>query len=137
MAARTPMVALREIALALPDVEEGIACAGTALERRTIKTRNKAFLFFGAGDAMLKLQASLPEAKKLAAKQPGRYKAGASGWVKLTFSAEEPPALDIAKRWIAESYALASAGKVTAKKSAKQPVKRGRAAPQRRRTTPK
>jgi hypothetical protein len=129
MAVRTPMIALRELALALPDVKEGIACAGTALERRTIKTRNKAFLFVGAADAMLKLQASLAEAAKLAAKQPGRYKVGANGWVKLAFSAKEPPQLDVAKRWIAESYALMTAAKATAKKPAKQPVERGRAAP--------
>jgi hypothetical protein len=45
---------LRQIALRLPGTEEGVACAGTSLEKRTIKVRGKAFLFLGAGDAMLK-----------------------------------------------------------------------------------
>src|SRR5688572_15785556 len=77
--------ALRSAALRFPEAEEGIACEGTALEKRTIKARNKAFLFLGATDAMLKLHDSVAEATKLASKQPDRYKVGAHGWVTVSF----------------------------------------------------
>ena len=50
--------ALRKIATKHANVEAGITCAGTAMERHTMKTNKKAFLFFGTGDAMLKLEAS-------------------------------------------------------------------------------
>jgi hypothetical protein len=46
---------LRKIAMRCPGVTEGIACAGTSLERITFKTRHKAFLFLGNTDAMVKL----------------------------------------------------------------------------------
>lgn len=55
------MADLGKIALALPDVEQGIACAGTALESRTYRTKDKAFLFVSAKQARLKLEA-LPAA---------------------------------------------------------------------------
>jgi hypothetical protein len=101
-----PIAALAKLAAKHADVEEGIACAGTAMERRTMKTGKKAFLFFGATDALVKLDASLAEAKKLEKAERKRYRVGANGWVKVTFSADEPPALDVLARWIAESYAL-------------------------------
>lgn len=103
------MQALRELALAHPGVEEGIACEGTALERRTVKVRGKAFLFLGASDAMLKLAASLPEAARQAQQAPERYRVGAGGWVKTSFDGKPPP-LPLFRKWIAESYGLAAAG---------------------------
>src|SRR5688572_19540275 len=111
-----PIKSLRAIAMMQGDVEEGIACPGTAMERRTIKANKKAFLFFGATDAMVKLDASLAEARRLAKAEPARYRVGANGWVKATFSTDEPPALDVFKKWIAESYALVGAPKKTKKK---------------------
>jgi hypothetical protein len=101
--------ALRKLALRHAGVEEGIACPGTAMERHTMKAGKKAFLFFGSGDALVKLEASLAEAKKLAKAEPKRYRAGANGWVKLMFTADEPPKLDVLARWIAESHALVAA----------------------------
>src|SRR5689334_12537318 len=83
--------ALRAIALALPETTEGIACAGTALEKRTIKVKNKAFIFLGLSDAMLKLGDSLPAAKALAVQQPDRCKAGANGWTTVRWTDDEPP----------------------------------------------
>ena len=68
---------LRAAAMKLPDTEEGIACAGTSLEKRTIKVRGKAFLFIGQTDAMLKLSDSLPIATNLAAQHPDHFKVGA------------------------------------------------------------
>jgi hypothetical protein len=65
-----PYSVLRSLALSCPKTKEGIACAGTALEKRTIKVRGKAFLFLGGKDATLKLADSLPQATQLARQQP-------------------------------------------------------------------
>ena len=100
------MKTLRDLALRYPEAEEGIACAGTAIEKRTIKVRNITFLFLGKADAMLKLTDSLPEAAKLAAKEPATYKAGANGWVTVKFDADRSPPLDVLAAWIDESYRL-------------------------------
>src|SRR5687767_2956896 len=75
-----PIRALRRAALRHPDVHEGISCEGTSLEKRTVKTHNKAFVFLGMADVMVKLKASLFEATRLAKTEPDRYKAGAHGW---------------------------------------------------------
>ncbi|MSU77670.1 MAG: MmcQ/YjbR family DNA-binding protein [Gemmataceae bacterium] len=96
---------LRDAALRYPETSEGIACEGTALERRTIKVRNKAFLFLGANDAMLKLSESVAEATDLATKEPGRCKVGAHGWVTVTFQADNAE-MERLLRWIDESYRL-------------------------------
>src|SRR5262245_42765046 len=97
---------LRAIALRYPETEEGVACKGTSIECTTFKAANKAFLFVGAKEIRLKLQASLAEANKLAAKDPDRYKAGAHGWVAI--STGDDPSVDLAllERWIEESYRL-------------------------------
>ena len=52
------MVDLAKLALALPNLETGIACAGTALESRTYRTGKKAFLFVSRQEARLELAAS-------------------------------------------------------------------------------
>ena len=67
------MKALRTLALQYPECEEGIACKGTAIECTTFKARSKAFLFVARADVRIKLRESLPEAAKLAVKEPGRY----------------------------------------------------------------
>jgi hypothetical protein len=100
------MQALRAAAMQYPEVEEGVACKGTAIECSTFKARNKAFLFVGAKEIRLKLSQSLPEANKLADKEPGRYNVGSSGWVKVTLDRVKTPPLDTLKRWIEESYRL-------------------------------
>lgn len=118
---------LREAALGLPETEEGIACAGTALESRTVKVRGKAFLFLGVTKAMLKLKESLAEATALAARQPAACKVGANGWTNVTVAGEgiEPPPVEMLVRWIGESYRLfASEGPSGPKKSAKRSVKK-------------
>lgn len=98
--------ALRAFAASYPEANEGIACEGTALEKSTFKARNKSFLFLGRKDLMVKLGDSLPEASALAAKEPGRYKVGAPGWVTVTFGEEDALPLDLLERWIDESYRL-------------------------------
>jgi hypothetical protein len=99
------MQALRRFALRLPDTEEGVACAGTALESRTVRTRGKAFLFLRATEARLKLQASLKDAAARAAKEPGRYVVGSGGWVLVKLDDSTDPIRGL-EGWIAESHAL-------------------------------
>jgi hypothetical protein len=100
------MQALQKIALRFPQAQEGIACAGTAAECRSVTAGNKAFLFLGKTEVRLKLRASLLEASKLASKAPDRYEVGVHGWIKLTFADDESPPLDVLERWIDESYRL-------------------------------
>lgn len=101
-----PVQLLRHAALQYPETHEGIACEGTALEKRTIKARNKAFIFLGATDVMFKVAASIPEITALAAKEPTRYKVGAHGWTTVTFGDINTLPLDHLTRWLDESYRL-------------------------------
>lgn len=98
---------LRSIALALPKVEQGVACAGTALESSTYRIGNKAFLFVSPKEARLKLRSSISDAKK------SGFKVGAGGWVTLPLDSLPDPRL--AEQWVAESYAQFS-GPLAAKK---------------------
>ena len=93
-----PRKAVLKAALAHPETEEGVACEGTALERRTVKVKKKAFLFLGTLDAMVKLGASKAEAKRLG------LKVGSTGWVKVTFKGGPP--VQVLRRWVDESYRL-------------------------------
>jgi len=102
---------LAAIALALPGVEQGIACAGTALESRTFRVNEKAFLFVSREHARLKLDRSLADARKRGAD------VGAGGWTKLNLDALPPTS--ILRRWIAESHELLSS-KPAAKKDGAQ-----------------
>lgn len=95
------MVDLHAMALDLPTVEQGIACAGTALESRSYLTGKKAFLFVSKREARLKLGASITEARKLG------FKVGNGGWVTLPLGGL--PAASVVRRWIKESHALALA----------------------------
>ena len=108
------MEALRRLALEYPGAQEGVACQGTSLEKRTVKAGDKAFLFLGRTDAMFKLRESLPEATRLASREPGRYRVGGHGWVTMTLSADEPMLLDVLERWIDESYRLLAPAKLVA-----------------------
>src|SRR5688572_27526049 len=104
-----PMKALRRAALRHPEVHEGVSCEGTSLEKRTVKAGSKAFVFLGVADVMVKLKDSLPEAIRLAKKDPARYRTGAHGWVtaRLTPDDDQSPPLALLERWIDESYQLA------------------------------
>ena len=106
--------ALRLLALRYPEVEEGIACQGTALECSTFKAGSKAFLFIGAGELRFKLGDSLAEATQLSAKSPELYAAGAHGWVKVTLSKNPTLPAGLLERWIDESYRLLATKKLVA-----------------------
>jgi hypothetical protein len=107
---------LSRLALRLPGTAEGIACAGTALESRTITAGGKAFLFLRETELRLKLRDSLPEVTELAAERPDRYSVGAHGWVTIrptaARAAPEPYA-----RWIEESFRLIAGKKLVAQLS--------------------
>ena len=104
-------MSLGSIALALPGVDEGIACAGTALESRTYRVGTKAFLFVSAKCARFKLSASTAEAKRLGCD------VGANGWVKLAL--EAMPSASVVRRWIVESHGLVAGSPVAAKSRAR------------------
>lgn len=99
------MKALHAAAAKLPGVTEGIACAGTALESRTLKIGGKAFAFFGPSDLRIKLSHSLKEAERLAKSKPGSCVPSAGGWTKATLGPGMLPQSILAK-WIHESYRL-------------------------------
>lgn len=95
---RTPVPDFEALTRALPEVEVGIACAGTALESRTYRVKGKAFLFVSREHLRLKLESSIGEARQHGAE------VGTGGWTKLALDALPSGAL--LKRWIAESHAL-------------------------------
>jgi hypothetical protein len=108
------MQALRRAALRYPGTEEGVACEGTPVESRTVKARNKAFVFLTIGHARLKLRDSLPEATKLAQKRPDQLQVGSGGWVKASLGADGSTPIDVLERWIGESYRLMAGPAVSA-----------------------
>lgn len=102
----SPSATMRTAALAFPETQEGIACAGTSLEKRTIQVRGRAFVFLSEADAMLKLGNSLALASEMASKKPHIYKVGAHGWVVVKFSDTEALPVNLLVDWIGESYRL-------------------------------
>jgi hypothetical protein len=126
MAKSSPITALSKIAAALPDVEQGIACEGTAVESRTFKVNGKAFVFLRPGNAMVKLDASLEEAKKVSKGDP-RVKPGSGGWTIIRLDDGGPP-LPLMKQWITESFGLQAGAAKTPRKPAprKKPKNKAR-----------
>ena len=129
---KSQVAALLASARRHPGTEEGIACAGTSLESRTITVRGKAFAFFGAGALRLKLRDSLAEAQACAARSPELYQAGASGWVRVTLG-DAPLPLPMLRRWLDESHALFAGPRAAVAKAStrKPPSKRPTKAPRR------
>lgn len=97
---------LRRVAMHYPQVEEGIACEGTAVESSSFRARGKSFLFVGRDVVRVKLSASQADARQLAAKDPDRYQIGANGWAAVKLADGAAPPLDLLARWIDESYRL-------------------------------
>lgn len=122
---RDPTEPMAKKARTFPGVTEGTSCNQTAF-----KVGKSSFLFVGSGakgqgfKAMLKLDSSLPQAKKLAAKEPDRIEAGSTGWVTMRFTAEKPIPKSVWEKWLKESYELfansGAASKVTKKKTPKK-----------------
>jgi len=134
--AQDPTDPLRKKAMTFPDVIEGMSC-----NQSSFKAGKGTFLFIGPGakgqgvKAMFKLGDSIPEAKKLAAKDPQRFEVGNTSWVTTRFTKEKPLPKTLWQKWMKESYGLtcgAGAGgkqkavkRVTNKKRArKKPAKK-------------
>lgn len=106
-----PTEAIRNKAAAFPKVAPGTSCNQTGF-----KVGKRAFLYIGPGrkgqgfKAMLKLDASMSEAKQLASAHPDRFEVGSTGWVTARFSAEEPLAQETWEKWLDESYEIAVGG---------------------------
>ncbi len=103
--------AMRRAALRPADVQESVACKGTAIESATFKVGGRAFLFLRSGRVMVRLDRSQKEASRLAGKKPACYKVGSGGWTTVTFEDPKDVSIKLLERWISESYrVLASAG---------------------------
>jgi hypothetical protein len=94
-------LALREVALGLPGVEEGVSCAGTALQSSSFKARKKAFLFIGptAGRLVARLKLGAESASRAGA---AGCVVGANGWV--TVPLDGSAEVDVG--WVEESFRI-------------------------------
>lgn len=102
------MTDLDRIARSLPEVEVGVACAGTSLESRTWNVGGKAFLFVSKKDVRLKLDVSADEARARG------FAVGKNLWATLPL--EWLPPERVLTKWIAESHAaMAPKTRATAK----------------------
>ena len=104
---RDPTEPIRRKAVSFPGVAKGTSCTQSAF-----KAGRGTFLFIGPGSkglgfkAMFKLEASLPQARKLAAQHPRRFEVGTTGWVTARFTTDEPLPKLLWETWLAESYAV-------------------------------
>lgn len=97
-------LALRERALALPEVSEGASCVN-----RAFKARKKNFLFLGEKPGeirvMVKLGPGLAAAEQRAA-DDARISVGKHGWLTLRFAPGAPLPMELLGDWLEESYRL-------------------------------
>jgi hypothetical protein len=100
-----PTDPIRKKAVRYPRVAKGTSCT-----QSSFKAGSGTFLFIGPGPkgqgfkAMFKLKKSMSQAEKLAAKDPGRFEVGSTGWVTTRFTAEEPLPKSVWEKWLTESY---------------------------------
>ena len=114
--ASDPTDQIRKKAVTFPDVAKGSSC-----NQSSFKAGKGAFLYIGPGakgqgfKAMFKLERSMPQAKKLATKDPKRFEVGSTGWVTTRFTVEEPLPKLIWEAWLEESYELSCTSKAKKK----------------------
>jgi hypothetical protein len=100
-----PTDPIRQQAVTFPGVAKGTSCTQSAF-----KAGKGTFLFIGPGPkgrgfkAMFKLEASMPQALKLATQDPARFEVGSTGWVTARLTSEEPLPKRIWGKWLSESY---------------------------------
>ncbi len=104
---KDPTDPIRSKAGRYPGAVEGKSCTQTSF-----KTGKRAFLYVGEQGgrykAMFKLDKSLPEATKLAKKEPDRYEVGSTAWVTARFTAEKPMPKKLREKWLEESHELSA-----------------------------
>jgi len=102
---KDPTDPIRLKASSYPDVVMGTACT-----QSSFKIGKKAFLFIGMQGgqykAMFKLNKFIPDATKLAEKNPDCYSVGKTGWVTVRFTADKPMPKTLWGKWLDESYKL-------------------------------
>ena len=114
-----PTDLIRRKAATFPSVAKGTSC-----NQSSFKAGKGTFLFIGPGakgqgfKAMFKLEQSIPQARKLAAKDPDRFEVGSTSWVTTRFSSEKPLPKSIWEKWLKESYDLTCDSGKRAKKKA-------------------
>ena len=105
--AQDPTDPIRRKAVTFPAVAKGTAC-----NQSSFKAGKGSFLFIGPGakgqgfKAMFKLERFMPQARKLAAKEPDRFEVGSTAWVTTRFTTEKPLPQSIWEDWLKESYDL-------------------------------
>jgi len=108
--------ALCKLARTLPDVEQKIACAGTAIEQASFHTGNRSFLFAQRkGDLAIvrfKLEGSVTAAESAA----NGVEIGKGGWTTCRIPLAKAPSGAL-KRWVRESYGLSAKPKSSPKKA--------------------
>ena len=106
---KDPTDPIRERAAGFVLVAKGTYCA-----QSSFKAGKGTSLFIGPGPkgkgfkAMVKLKESMPQALKLAAKEPKRFEVGSTGWVTARFTAGEPLPKEIWEPWLEGSFELTS-----------------------------
>lgn len=110
---------LCKLAPSLADVEERVACAGTAIELASFHTGGRSFLFAQRKGELavvrLKLDTSLAAAKAAG----GGVEVGVGNWVTCRVPLAKAPSASL-KRWVRESYALSAKSKGSPKKATKK-----------------
>ncbi len=120
------MKALRAFALRLPEATEGVACEGTALEKRTAKVRGKAFVFLNASEAMVKLRDSTAEAARFPKASPDACRVGGHGWAVVKIGEGGAVQEDVLERWIHESYRLMAPASLVGTPGEARPAPKGK-----------
>ena len=105
---KDPTEPIRLKASQYPEVDKGTACT-----QSSFKVGKRAFLYIGMQGgrykAMFKLQSSLPDAARLAEKEPDRFDVGTTAWVTARFTADKPMPKQLWQKWLDESYSLSVA----------------------------
>jgi predicted DNA-binding protein (MmcQ/YjbR family) len=104
---------LRRIALAYPGTSEHFPWG-----HRTIKVRDKAFVFMGVEDGGFFFTTKLPDSRHVALllpfAEPTGYGLGKSGWVTARFARGSQPPVEMLAGWLDESYRAVAPKKVVA-----------------------
>ena len=109
---------LCKLALSLADVEEKVACAGTAIEQASFHTGGKSFLFAQRKGDLAIVRFKLDQSIAAAEATEG-VEVGKGNWTTARIPLSKAPSAAL-KRWVRESYALSVKPKSSRKKASKK-----------------